>query len=210
VAGRFLYLMRHGEAAPDGSLSARGEQQARRAGERLGGVPLATIHHSPQRRAVRTAEIVAGYVPGASAASSRLLDDCIPADPDPAGLPPGYARLVAGYSAGERAAGARQARQAIERFAGPGSTDPSGTGPTGDDEHELVITHNFLIGWFVRDALGAADWRWLGLNQQNCALTVLLYRPEMPPSLVSFNDASHLPAALRWTGFPESLRPATG
>jgi serine/threonine-protein phosphatase PGAM5 len=209
VAGRFLYLMRHGEAAPDGSLSARGEEQARRAGERLSGVPLSAICHSPQRRAARTAEIVAGCVPGVRVAESALLDDCIPSDPDPAGLPPGYAQLIAGYTAGERAAGARQARQAVERFAGPGRTDPGGTGLTGDDEHELLITHNFLIGWFVRDALGAADSRWLGLNQQNGALSVLLYRPEMPPSLVSFNDAAHLPGELRWTGFPDGLRPAT-
>ncbi len=204
MAGRFLYLMRHGEATENGDLSARGQEQARLAGERLGGVPVATIHHSPQHRAARTAEIVARYVPGAATAESRLLDDYIPADPDPAGLPPGYARLVGGYDVAERAAGARLARAATARFTGPGDS-----ALTGDDEHELVVTHNFLIGWFVREALGAADWRWLGLNQQNCALTVLLYRHEMPPSLVSFNDAGHLPKSLRWTGFPDGMRPAT-
>lgn len=62
----------------------------------------------------------------------------------------------------------------------------------------------------MREALGAPDWRWLGLNQQNCALTVLLYRAELPPSLLSFNDASHLTAPLRWTGFPPGLRPSSG
>jgi serine/threonine-protein phosphatase PGAM5 len=204
VAGRFLYLMRHGEEAPDGGLTAVGERQAALAGERLRDVPLAAIYHSPQRRAARTAEIVASCVPGVPAAESRLLDDCIPADPDQAALPPSYARLVAGYSADERAAGARQARQAVERFAGPG-----GTAATGTDEHDLLVSHNFVIGWFVREALAAPPWRWLGLNQQNCALTVLLYRPDMPPSLVSYNDAGHLTAELRWTGFPAALRPAT-
>jgi serine/threonine-protein phosphatase PGAM5 len=204
VASRFLYLLRHGEAAENGDLSARGEEQARRAGERMGGVPLSAIYHSPQRRAARTAEIVAGCVPGARPAESGLLDDYIPSDPDPADLPPGYAQLIAGSTAGERAAGPRLARQAVERFAGPGDI-----ALTGDDEHELLVTHNFLIGWFVRDALGAPDWRWLGLNQQNGALTVVLYRPDRPPSLVSFNDASHLPKSLRWTGFPGNLRPAT-
>ena len=81
---------------------------------------------------------------------------------------------------------------------------------SGADEHELLVTHNFLIGWFVRDVLGAPDWRWLGLNQQNCALTVVLFRAELPPSLLSFNDASHLTAPLRWTGFPPGLRPPSG
>jgi hypothetical protein len=27
-------------------------------------------------------------------------------------------------------------------------------GPAGGAEHELLITHNFVIGWFVREALG--------------------------------------------------------
>jgi serine/threonine-protein phosphatase PGAM5 len=39
---------------------------------------------------------------------------------------------------------------------------------------------------------------------------VLLYRAGLPPALVSFNDAGHLTGALRWTGFPDSLRPGTG
>lgn len=210
MASRFLYLMRHGEAAESGDLSARGEEQAVLAGERLGGVPLSAIYHSPQRRAARTAEIVAGCVPGVRVAECELLDDYPPSDPDPAGLPPSYASVVGQYDPDERASGPRLARAAAERFGGPGGTDLSGTGQSGQDEHELLITHNFLIGWFVREALGAPDWRWLGLNQQNCALTVLLYRPEMPPSLVSFNDAGHLPGSLRWTGFPDGLRPATG
>jgi serine/threonine-protein phosphatase PGAM5 len=38
---------------------------------------------------------------------------------------------------------------------------------------------------------------------------VLLYRPDLPPSLVTYNDAAHLPGELRWTGFSDGLRPAT-
>jgi len=62
----------------------------------------------------------------------------------------------------------------------------------------------------VRAALGAPDWRWLGLNQQNCALTVIRYRAGVPPVLISFNDAAHLTGPLRWTGFPDGLRPLSG
>jgi probable phosphoglycerate mutase len=205
MATRFLYLMRHGEATEEGELSPNGEHQARLTGERLREVPLSAIHHSPQPRAARTAEIIAGYTGGASALMSELLDDYIPSDPDPAVLPPLFASFVSGYSPEERAAGARRARAAVERFGG-------GPAEAGDDagSHELVVTHNFLIGYFIMDALGAPDWRWLGLNQQNAALTVIMYRPQMPAALVSFNDAAHLTRPLRWTGFPASLRPACG
>jgi len=156
-------------------------------------------------------------------AESALVGDYIPADLDPAGLPPSYARLVSSYTITERNEGAALAQAAIERFAGPPGESqagekpgdrgrgPSGPGDSPDpDAHELVVTHNFLIGWFIRHALHAPDWRWIGLNQQNCALTVILYQPGLPPSVVSFNDTAHLPDQLRWTGFPASLRPACG
>ena len=78
----------------------------------------------------------------------------------------------------------------------------------GKDRYELLVTHNFLIGWLVSQAVNGPPWRWLGLNQMNCAVTIIAYQPVLPPSLILFNDAGHLPHALRWTGFPPSLRPA--
>lgn len=56
------------------------------------------------------------------------------------------------------------AREALKRFTGPA------TG--GETRHESVVTHNFLIGWLVRAAQDAPEWRWLGLNHCNAALTV--------------------------------------
>ena len=100
------------------------------------------------------------------------------------------------YPPAELAHGASLAAAAIERFARPAEAD----------SRELIVTHNFLIGWFIRDALGAPAWRWLGLNQCNAALTVIRYASGYPPALVSFNDMDHLPAGLRWTGFPAELR----
>jgi serine/threonine-protein phosphatase PGAM5 len=79
------------------------------------------------------------------------------------------------------------------------------TAPVAEDTHDLIITHNFLAGWFVRHALDAPEHRWLGLNHGNCALTVILYRPDRPPALLSFNDVGHLPAELRFTGVPSAL-----
>ena len=31
-----------------------------------------------------------------------------------------------------------------------------------------------------------------------------------PAALISLNDAGHLPPQLRWTGFPATLKPASG
>jgi serine/threonine-protein phosphatase PGAM5 len=204
MASRFLYLVRHGEAAEGGGLSDAGEEQARRTGERLKNLRVDRIHHSPLPRAAQTARLIAGWLPGVPVAESAVVGDYIPADLDPAVLPPSHARLVNGYTIAERNEGAVLARAAIGQFAGP-----PGEGPA-DDVHELIVTHNFLIGWFIAHAMHAPDWRWIGLNQQNCALTVILYRRGLPPALVSFNDAAHLPDQLRWTGFPAQLRPACG
>jgi serine/threonine-protein phosphatase PGAM5 len=199
LGNRFLYLVRHGEAAgdrDDSVLTEAGLEQARLVGERLRGIPVSAIHHSPLARAVQTAELIAGCLPGVPVYSSDVLADYVPAVPDPDIVPQAYAWVVDNYSPAELANGPALAAAAIERHAVAAD----------HDTHELIITHNFLIGWFVRHALGAPDWRWVGLNQANGALTVILYRPNRPASLVSFNDMGHLPMPLRWTGFPPELR----
>jgi hypothetical protein len=61
--------------------------------------------------------------------------------PDPVGLPPDFARLLASYPAAERAHGARLAAAAIQQFTHPVPDD--------QDTHELIVTHNFLIGYLV-------------------------------------------------------------
>jgi broad specificity phosphatase PhoE len=199
----FLYLVRHGLAEPhDGPLSPAGERQAELTGSRLRGAPLSVIRHGPLPRAAQTARIISGFLPGVPVAVCDLAGDYIPSDPDPGDLPPRFAAFVAGFAPAERADGARLAAAALERFLAPGSAD--------SDTHELVVTHNFLIGWLVSQALGAPPWRWLGLNQMNCALTVIACAPGLPPALLSFNDAGHLPPDLRWTGFPGTARPASG
>jgi serine/threonine-protein phosphatase PGAM5 len=78
---------------------------------------------------------------------------------------------------------------------------------TPEDRCDLIVTHNFLVGWLVRHALGAPADRWLGLNAAHASLTVIRCRDGRPPALVSFNDLAHLPAELRWTGFPPGACP---
>jgi serine/threonine-protein phosphatase PGAM5 len=143
--------------------------------------------------------LIAASLPGVPVAADDLAGDYLPSDPDPAGLPPGYARFVAGFPAAERAEGPQRADAALDRFARPGGAD--------GDEYELVVTHNFLVGWLVSQAMAAPPWRWLGMNQMNCAISVIAYQPDLPASLLTFNDAGHLSPELRWTGFPPTLRP---
>ncbi|MFC6019393.1 histidine phosphatase family protein [Plantactinospora solaniradicis] len=195
MTNRFLYLARHGEAVGDGELSPAGQQQARLLGQRLATAPLTAIHHGPLPRAAQTAHLISQFLPHVPLHCSEVVGDYIPPVPDPSALPEIHARFLDGVSADEYAEGARLATAALERYAVPGATDT----------HELVVTHSFLIAWFVRHALDAPDERWLGLNAANCALTVILYRPHRPPALVSFNDTSHLPRHLRWTGFPPEM-----
>jgi broad specificity phosphatase PhoE len=203
---RFLYLVRHGDAAPhDGPLSATGREQARLVGQRLRPVPLTAICHGPLPRATQTAAIIAEGFPGVPVTVSELAGDYIPPDDGPGGgpdLPARFAAFVASYTPAERAQGRDLAPAALERFFAPA--------PAGPDTHELVVTHNFLIGWLVSQALAAPAWRWLGLNQMNAALTVIACAEGEPPRLISFNDAAHLPPELRWTGFPAAATPPSG
>jgi broad specificity phosphatase PhoE len=199
---RFLYLVRHGDASPhDGPLSALGREQSRLLGERLRTVPLTGIEHGPLPRAAQTAALIAAVSPGVPVSVSELAGDYVPPVGD-AELPAPYTGFLGQFSPAERARGRELAHAAIERYAQPG--------PPGDDQHELVVTHNFLIGWLVSQALGAPAWRWLGLNQMNAALSVIAYSPAPPSRLVIFNDAAHLPLRLRWTGFPPAATPPLG
>ena len=200
---RFLYLVRHGLADPhDGPLSAAGQQQARLTGQRLRDVPFSAIYHGPLPRAAQTSRLIAASLPGVPVSECELAGDYLPSVPDPDAVPPHFTGFVAGFSAAERADGPKLAAAALERFARPGGEQ--GT------EYELVVTHNFLIGWLVSQTLNAPPWRWIGLNQMNCALTILTYSPGSPAGLISFNDAAHLPPQLRWTGFPTAIRPISG
>ena len=199
AATRYLYLARHGEALPDESgLSDAGRQQAILLGRRLRTRPITVVHHGSLPRAAQTARLVGEEMGGVSLTSSTAAGDYVPYVPDRNELLESSAEVFLGFLEGvtaeEAAEGRALAEQAVAQFTGPAVGDT--------DRHELVITHNFLIAWLVRQALDAPLWRWLGLNFGNAALTVIRYAPERPPSLLIYNDMSHLPPALRWTGFP--------
>ncbi|CAN5263368.1 histidine phosphatase family protein [soil metagenome] len=194
----YLYLVRHGEqqdaeyGLPDGPLSGRGQRQAKAIAERLGGVPFTHAWHSPLQRAAETAAIMTERMPALVSQPSALLMDCIPSGPT-SDMPKAFEPFFGSVTPQEIEAGEAQMADAVAEFLTPAR----------EDRHDLLITHNFVISWFVREVFGAPTWRWLGLNQANCGLTIIRVRSAKPPVLVTHNDLGHLPAELR-TGLPES------
>ncbi|WP_294179289.1 histidine phosphatase family protein [uncultured Schumannella sp.] len=189
---RYLYLVRHGEqldaehGLPDGPLSPRGVRQAEAIADRLSGVPFDAAWTSPLERAQETAQIIGSRMPAVPIQPHTLLMDCIPSGPTP-DLPHGFEAFFGGITEEEIAAGEAQMTDAGAEWIAPAR----------EDRHELLITHNFVIGWFVRETFGAAPWRWLGVNQANCGLTIIRVRSAKPAVLVTHNDLGHLPPELR-------------
>lgn len=185
-----LYLVRHGKQdsacdhAPDGGLSQLGREQADRLGRRLRAVRFSAIHHSPLVRAVQTADVVASHLPRVARHDCEFVADRtpVPSAGQRGRYPDRWLSWLDGVPDDERDEDAVALRAAVEHF-----------GVTGqEDRHELLITHNFVIGWFVRHVLDAPVWRWIGLNQANCAITIVQWDSDRPPALVSFNDTGHL------------------
>lgn len=194
---RYLYLVRHGEqldaehGLPDGPLSGRGRRQAELIAERLSGVPFDRAFTSPLQRALETAEAMTSRMPSLTVEPSALLMDCIPSGPT-TDMPTVFEPFFGGISEEEIQAGEAQMEDAAAEWLSARS----------EDSHELLITHNFVIAWFVREVFGASKWRWMGINQANCGLTMIRVRTAKPAVLVTHNDLGHLPAELR-TGLPE-------
>ena len=197
TVSHYLYLVRHGEqrdaehGMPDGPLSPRGVRQAGLIADRLSGVPFTSMHHSPLRRAAETAKILAERMPSLTPEASSLLFDCIPSGPEK-GMPKAFESFFGNVTREEIEAGSAQMADAVDEYLTPAM----------GERHDLLVTHNFVIAWFVREVFGAPAWRWLGVNQANCGLTIIRVRSAKPPVLVVHNDLGHLPVELR-TGLPE-------
>ena len=170
----YLYLVRHGEhqdaehGLVDGPLSPRGRRQAALLADRLSGVPLSAVWHSPLERAVETAHAVSQRLPSISPQATSLLFDCIPTGMTP-DTPAVYESFFGSYTDADIEAGHAQMDDAVGEFL---THRP--------DAHELLITHNFVIAWFVREVLQVPDRRWMTINQAHCGLTVLAQRPGRP------------------------------
>ncbi|MGO2931560.1 histidine phosphatase family protein [Microbacterium sp.] len=195
----YIYLVRHGEqrdaehGLDDGPLSPRGVRQAELIADRLSGLPLDAVWHSPLIRATETARTIAERLPSITPVPSALLFDCVPTgmtEETPAVYEPFFGALTDADVEAGRAQMADAMNEFLIRKQG--------------EVHDVLITHNFVVSWFVREVLGAPDWRWMTLNQANCGLTVIAQKPGRPWTLLTHNDLAHLPMELR-TGLPEQM-----
>ncbi|MCU1398239.1 MAG: histidine phosphatase family protein [Acidimicrobiales bacterium] len=183
-----LYLIRHGEAADaddtDPGLTERGTAQAAAVGDRLNGLQFDGILHSSRRRAQQTAGI-AGALLGPTPQHSPHADDRTPIPSDQSGLSANLRAFLADVPDDERDPDGHCLDRSIEELSWVASTI---------DRHVLIVTHNFVIAWFVRDALDAPIITWTRLNSANGALTIVRYRTDEPARLITFNDTGHLPS----------------
>ncbi|SMX91661.1 probable phosphoglycerate mutase [Brevibacterium sp. 239c] len=205
MATRNLYIARHGDADAFGNLTVRGREQARLLGRRLAHLPIGAIWHSPLPRAADSARELNIFLTGkVTVGEAPELIDHVPYVPTPAETPRAWVPFFDGYEREEADAGHAIAESLTGRF---GTVGGQAMTSRDEDMHEVLITHAYPIAWLVRDALDAPPQRWLGLNSANTALTVIEHRPQLPPTIIMFNDMGHLPSWLQWTGFPEVPRP---
>jgi len=195
---RLLYLARHAESAADGAgLTSRGARQAECLGRRLADLPLSRITHGPLRRAAETARVVAEqFEHSPSLSEVDAAGDYVPHVPAREEVPDAWVDAVlssvAEVSAEEASQGAALGSRAIDLLAGPATDGREGIEREGI---EVVITHAFTIGWLVRHALDAPNWRWWPPTQCHAGLTVIRYERESPPTVVVSNDVA--PSASR-------------
>ncbi|MDY7086978.1 MAG: histidine phosphatase family protein [Actinomycetota bacterium] len=147
-------------------------------------MPFSAVHHSPLTRAAQTADIVAGHLPRVERHECDFLTDRtpVPSAGRRDSYPDRWLDWLDDIPADERDEDAVVLRATVDHFGVVGE----------QDRNELLVTHNFVIGWFVRYVLDAPEWRWIGLNQANCAITIVQWDSDRPPTLVSFNDTGHL------------------
>ena len=117
-------------------------------------MPLEAVWHSPLERAAQTARIIADRLPSVTPEPSALLFDCVPTGMT-GETPAAFEPFFGSVTEAEVDAGRAQMADAVSEFL----VRRQG------DVHELLITHNFVIAWFVREVLQAPDWRWMTLNQ---------------------------------------------
>lgn len=204
MATRHLYIARHGVADAFGTLTDAGRTQAGLLGQRLAHLPMDVVWHSPLARAAASAEEFAKHLPSVPVIEAPELVDHVPYVPRADEMPPSWVGFFDGYTEIEAAAGQQIAETLLARFGGLAA--PTGTRAT-TDTHEVLITHSYPIAWLVIHAIGAPRHRWLGIESANTALTHIEHRSGLSPSLVLFNEMSHLPTDLRWTGFASIPRP---
>ncbi len=182
-----LYLVRHREAeagtSADPGLTPDGLRQAEAAGGALRDTGIDVVFHSTRRRATETAGAIAASLEDTPTEISDLFEDRTPIPEDWGSVPNRYHDFLHNVPEDEADHGARQLTYPVQQLSEVET----------DDRTIVAVTHNFVIGWFVRTVLDAPWWRWIGLSQANGAITTIRWSHNREPLLLSFNERVHLP-----------------
>jgi broad specificity phosphatase PhoE len=179
-----LFLIRHGDAAGedgDPGLSPLGVVQSRLLGERLRAEGVVEVRHGPRRRAAETAAVL-GALCGTPVVVDPALEDRtpVPAPGEQALYPDWMGSWFAAVPPAERDEGGRRLTAAVRAC-------------LADDRQLALVTHAFVVAWFVRQILDAPVPAWTAIAAANAGLTTIDRRPGRPPRLAGVNDLGHLP-----------------
>lgn len=181
VSTTTVHLVRHGEPEAHGDnpgLTDVGRHQAERAGARLADAGAVRVLHSSRRRARETGILVADAL-SITPEHSPHAEDLTPVPTDWSLVPVRYHEFLRNVPDVERDLDGARLDVAFNSLTAIGRSDRT----------LVVVTHNFVIGWFVRRTLEAPWWRWIGLNQDNGAITTITRSDHSETRLRRFNDS---------------------
>lgn len=189
---RFIYLVRHGQytqnGQEDGGLTDTGVLQARLTADVLGMLDFSAIHCSTMLRAVQTTQIIMEDFPDLQAQPTDILRECIPSIPPRLSAYYANSTLRIQPSEEETQICAERLEAAFQHFV---------TCSPDDDEYILLVAHGNLIRYFVARTLDADPDIWVRMIMYNCGISLIVADPQGNRSLISHNEAGHLPLELR-------------
>jgi broad specificity phosphatase PhoE len=187
-----ILLIRHAQANGDDGLdpglSAVGMDEAAALVARLAGEGIAEVLHGPRRRARETAELL-GLRLGLPTTSTDLLEDRtpVPSASRNDDYPAHAAKFLGAVPPDERDEDGVALTASWLQLADRSTSAQSDSART-----RVFVTHAFVIGWFVRQVLGAPPAAWMLLPVHNASITELTLRPSGAYALSGFNDVGHL------------------
>ena len=181
---RTIYVIRHGNYAPDPStepdgpgLTPLGIAQARLVGARLRGMPVnfTALYASTMTRAKQTAAIIHESLPAIPVQDTALLRECTPRT--------WRADVMKNEKPADLDAAEKQLNEAFAKFFVPAKDA---------DQHDILVCHGNVTRYFVTKALGVDPQAWLGMSVVHCSLTIIQVTPSGAFRGFAVGDAGHI------------------
>jgi probable phosphoglycerate mutase len=182
-----IYLVRHAEAAGheegDPGLSVTGREQVSALAAALRHRDVAAVWHGPRRRTAETATVLGELLGVSDVEATPLLDDRTPV-PGPdrrADYPRHRWPWFDAVPADERDEDGHAMTAAWQELR-----------ERARDTDVVMVTHAFVVSWFVAQALAAPPFAWTRLPAANASLTVIGCDDQGGPVVECVNQTHHL------------------